>query len=277
MTRLRVATVIVTLVFLDALCLAVTTPAEQSSTEELTTYYELLVGKPQAEGIEEPSVSIVPGTVVLAEPEFTTLSRDLGLLREKLAETYRLGPVQSAAAARLELRPGEQKSLPTPFAELGAELTLVGWNADVATYRVRLEESGKILAEPTVAIRIGGRAVVATRDGERAPYAFVVLAPRYPLPRHVGGSVPEPRRIEAVAPIYPEGARKARVQGKVLLDCSIGRDGRVTRIDVLKAQPDGLTEAAIDAVRRWRYEPVRDEEGHPVETTMTITINFRLE
>ena len=250
------------------------TPAAENA--ELTTFYELLVGKPRAAGGEETSVTVVPGTVLLAEPEYTSFSKGVGVLGGKLAETYRLGPVQAVAAARVDLSAGVKKALPTPFDELGVELTLITWNADVATYQVRLENQGKLVASPTVAVRVGGRAVVATRDGDRAPYAFVVLAPRYPVPEPVKGSA-EPQLVEKVAPIYPEAARKARVQGTVLLDCTIGTDGRVKRIDVLKAQADGLTEAAADAVSRWRYEPVRDDKGRPVEKTMIVTITFRLD
>jgi TonB family protein len=279
MTRLRTATAVVSLVFVATLCraAAVVPPAEPSSGEEIATYYELLVGKPEAEVGAEPSVTVVPGTVVLTEPESTTFSRDLGLLREKLAETYGLGPVQSVAAARVMLRPGETKDLPTPFAELGIELRLIQWNADAATYRVHLEEQGKVLAEPTVAVRVGGRGVVATRDGDRAPYAFVVLAPRLVSLQKPEGPLSAPRLVEKVLPIYPEAARAGKVQGIVLLDCIIGKDGRVMRIDVAQAQPDGLTEAAIEAVRQWRYEPARNEKGEPVEVKMTVTINFRLE
>ncbi len=253
-------------------------PAAPGKTAgELTTFYELLIGKPRTENGQEPSLDVVPGTVVLAEPEYTSFSRDVGVLGEKLAETYRLGPVLAVAAARLDLATGVRRDLPTPFDELGVGLTLIGWNADVATYQVRLESHGALLAAPTVAVRVGGRAVVATRDGDRAPYAFVVLAPRSPMPEPVKAGSSEPRVVEKVAPVYPAAARKAHVQGVVLLDCTVGTDGRVKRIDVLKAQPDGLTEAAVEAVSRWRYEPVRDEQGRPVEETIVVTITFRLE
>jgi protein TonB len=94
-------------------------------------------------------------------------------------------------------------------------------------------------------------------------------------PRPVGGDIQEPRRIHWEAPAYPELARRARVQGKVVLDCVIDVDGRVTDLRVVSGNPL-LAEAATDAVRRWVYSPTM-LNGRPIPVILTVTVMFGLQ
>lgn len=64
------------------------------------------------------------------------------------------------------------------------------------------------------------------------------------------------------------------MQGTVILECTIGPDGRVTDMEVKRGVPL-LDDAAIEAVRQWAYEPTR-LNGVPVPVVMTVTVNFRL-
>jgi protein TonB len=64
------------------------------------------------------------------------------------------------------------------------------------------------------------------------------------------------------------------VQGVVILECTVGTDGKVTDVRVLRGIPL-LTEAAMDAVRQWVYEPTV-LNGIPVPVIMTVTVNFKL-
>jgi protein TonB len=98
--------------------------------------------------------------------------------------------------------------------------------------------------------------------------------PAAPVPQRAGQGVREPRKIVDVAPIYPEIARLAKVQGAVILEAVIDESGAVDRIRVLRSSPL-LDAAAIDAVSRWRYTPTL-LNGTPVAVLMTITINFTL-
>jgi len=82
------------------------------------------------------------------------------------------------------------------------------------------------------------------------------------------------RIIHEVAPEYPEAARRAGVQGTVLLDAVVSVEGAVTQLNVING-PEALSPAAIDAVRWWRYEPyIVNGERATVETT--ISLKFRL-
>jgi protein TonB len=93
-------------------------------------------------------------------------------------------------------------------------------------------------------------------------------------PLRVGGDIREPRRIQGTAPIYPELARRARIQGKVVLECVIDTDGRVTDLRVVSGNPL-LAQAAIDAVRTWIYSPTT-LNGQPIRVILNVTVTFGL-
>ena len=91
-------------------------------------------------------------------------------------------------------------------------------------------------------------------------------------PVRVGGNIRVPTRIQFVEPAYPPTARAAGVQGVVILELVIGTDGAVSNARVLRSIPQ-LDQAALDAVRQWRYEPTL-LNGVPVPVIMTATVNF---
>ena len=90
----------------------------------------------------------------------------------------------------------------------------------------------------------------------------------------VGRGVPEPRKLKHVNPVYPEVARQARVEGVVILECTVGAQGTVTGVQVVQGVPL-LDDAAIAAVKQWRYTPTL-VQGQGVPVTVTVTLNFRL-
>jgi protein TonB len=77
-----------------------------------------------------------------------------------------------------------------------------------------------------------------------------------------------------VAPEYPELARRAGVEGVVVIDCTIEPLGLVSGVQVLSGHPL-LNQAALEAVRQWRYEPTRIN-GVPVPVVLTVTLRFNL-
>ncbi len=95
-------------------------------------------------------------------------------------------------------------------------------------------------------------------------------------PIRVGGQIKEPRKTVEVRPVYPEIARKARVEGIVILEITVDKQGNVKDVKVLRTLPMGLTEAAQEAVRQWKYEP-STLNGRPVEVLITVTVTFRLQ
>jgi periplasmic protein TonB len=89
----------------------------------------------------------------------------------------------------------------------------------------------------------------------------------------VGGQIQTPRKLRHVDPTYPELARRAGVSAVVILECIIDREGRITKVTVLRGHPL-LDAAAVDAVRQWAYRPTL-LNGAPVEVVMTVTVNFK--
>lgn len=90
----------------------------------------------------------------------------------------------------------------------------------------------------------------------------------------VGGQIKEPKKVHNVTPGYPDIAKQARVQGIVILECTISPQGKVTDVKVLRGIPL-LDQAAIDAVKQWVYTPTL-LNGVPVPVIMTVTVNFKL-
>jgi periplasmic protein TonB len=90
----------------------------------------------------------------------------------------------------------------------------------------------------------------------------------------VASRVVEANLIHDVPPQYPSEAGRARLEGAVVLMAVIGQDGSVKDVRVESGLPI-LAQAAIDAVKQWRYKPYLID-GEPVEVDSRITINFTL-
>ena len=87
-----------------------------------------------------------------------------------------------------------------------------------------------------------------------------------------GGVVQRAMLLGQVRPIYPAEAKTAGIDGAVIMEIVIGRDGRVMQTKVISAHPLFMS-AATDAVRRWCYKPTL-LNGEPVEVVSTVTMNF---
>jgi protein TonB len=94
-------------------------------------------------------------------------------------------------------------------------------------------------------------------------------------PVKVNEGVEQAQLISRIEPRYPPFAVQVKKEGTVILHAIISRDGSITALDVLSGQPL-LVQAALDAVRQWRYRPTL-LNGQPVEVETTITVIFRLQ
>jgi len=100
-------------------------------------------------------------------------------------------------------------------------------------------------------------------------------APQKPLRIRLGGNVAEAKLISKTQPIYPPLAAQSDIQGNVILHAVIGLDGAVKTLAVISGKPL-LIQAALDAVRQWKYQPTL-LNGDPVEVDTTITVAFVLD
>ena len=163
---------------------------------------------------------------------------------------------------------------------------------EVISITAEIRRGGKLLSGPTIHTSLGERAIVTTTNGPEAPFLFLVVEvdrissgelTRRGL-RHSwnkdyrlvdGEEVTAPMVIEKAAPSYTEEAREAGHQGRVVLRTVIDEQGMIKDVEVIEGQPYGLSEAAVAAVRNWRFHPAL-YEGEPVAVFYLLTINFRL-
>jgi protein TonB len=109
---------------------------------------------------------------------------------------------------------------------------------------------------------VGGLGAVAGGQGD-APVAAGKLAS-------------PPRLIRRVLPLYPPSARTQRIEGQVLLRAIVDQQGEVEdAITVVRSVPT-LDEAAIAALRQWRFTPGRDASGNTVRVILEVPIRFQL-
>jgi periplasmic protein TonB len=103
-----------------------------------------------------------------------------------------------------------------------------------------------------------------------------VAVPKVATPQRVRVSqgVTQGLLIHKVQPSYPPLARQARIQGSVVLQAVISKDGAIENLRLVSGHPM-LAPAAIDAVKQWRYKPYI-LNGEPVEVETQITVNFTL-
>ena len=91
-------------------------------------------------------------------------------------------------------------------------------------------------------------------------------------PIRISGGVQQGKLIRQVVPSYPPLALQAHIQGVVVLEATISKEGTIDSLRVVSGHPL-LTHAAIDAVKQWMYRPTL-LNGEPVAVVTTITVNF---
>lgn len=116
-----------------------------------------------------------------------------------------------------------------------------------------------------------GQGIIGGAGGPAAP-----PPPKPATPARIkqGGNVTAASILSQTRPIYPPLARQARIQGSVVLHAIIDKEGKVAQLEVVSGHPL-LVQAALDAVKQWRYKPTQ-LNGDPVEVDTTITVTFTM-
>lgn len=265
-------------------------PATPSETV-LAVRYALVVGG--RDGAAAP-----PAAGVLSGPELTHFLASWNPDRdyEEVRRVFALNDLGEVARQAV-LLPAAGGELSGRFSYRDAALTL-HLRVDPAKVGVRvaaeLEREGVTLAAPSAQIGWGDRAILSSSTDEPAlPFVFVVVEierstreriAEVGLPsswngraRRVDGvEVLAPKLVESPPPGYPEAARENRTQGEVVVDALIDEQGVVQDVRLVRGQPDGLSEAAVAAVRTWRFEPAT-YQGKPVSVEYSLTVRFRLQ
>jgi protein TonB len=144
-------------------------------------------------------------------------------------------------------------SVPPPIAEVEELATPVASYDDGTAGGIEGGTAGGIITADPGPVHIPGEALIVPRD---APLPLVAMSMTYPQ--------------------YPETARLQGIQGDVIVRYRIGKNGRVVDVEVLKAADKLLTQAAVKAIKYWRFRP-KLENGQPIEVVHELTVRFVLD
>ena len=103
---------------------------------------------------------------------------------------------------------------------------------------------------------------------------FSALSNAPPMRVSIGGNVLAAKIVHKVQPVYPDQARADHVEGTVALHVVVGGDGAVQEASVISGPPP-LAQAAVDAVKLWRYQPITLNQK-PVEVDTQVNVTFSL-
>jgi protein TonB len=125
-----------------------------------------------------------------------------------------------------------------------------------------------VLSALSISAPIAGFAAAKPEPQEQAPAS--------PQRIRVGGNVQAANLITKVNPVYPADMKEQRLEGTVVLQAVISKEGVPDSLNSENAGTNrSFVDAAIDAVKQWRYKPTL-LNGQPVEVITTITVNFTL-
>jgi protein TonB len=88
--------------------------------------------------------------------------------------------------------------------------------------------------------------------------------------------VTNPSCVYCPLPDYTDQARKAKLEGEVVIQAVVTVEGRAEHVSVVRGLGSGLDEKAIEVVQRWRFKPAHDSDGHPVAVSVPMDVTFRL-
>jgi len=85
-----------------------------------------------------------------------------------------------------------------------------------------------------------------------------------------------PQVKSSVQPVYPAEAKKAGVEGMVIVKALVNKEGRIEEAEISRSDTPLLDEAALEAIRQWRFVPAVSEDDETVAAWVTIPIKFKL-
>jgi periplasmic protein TonB len=201
------------------------------------------------------------------------------------AQLLSLGPLPTprTVLAFSDVLPARIMDIPLPPPPRGgrapAESTSANWAPieappDVApeTGRENTPSTRQTSDAPGVDVGVPGGIDLPGQDFRIEPPPAPAPALQQPTRLHSG--MQPPRKTVNVPPRYPANAQAARIEGLVVLDAVIDAAGRVNDVRVIRSIPL-LDQAAIDAVRQWRFTPTL-LNGEAVPILMTVTVRFTL-
>jgi TonB family protein len=185
----------------------------------------------------------------------------------------RVGDTRQASGRADDAGEFEFRSLPP--GEYSIEVKSPGFAIQRQTVEVASGERKSV----QITLGMGSIAESVTVVGNSALRAGQQRASSPPRRIRVGGNVQWSKLITHIRPVYPEELQREGVEGMVVLEAVVLTDGSLGNLQVVHQLVDvdqRLVQAAMEAVRFWRYEPTL-LNGVPVEVVTTVTVNFRLQ
>jgi TonB family protein len=174
-----------------------------------------------------------------------------------------------AALAKWRFRPAETGE---PRGEIAATLTFdftEEYGGFYATLRRDVDSVTKhalpAAAEPA-----------EVENGVMAPTVPITSAAPAPGKSPAGTVASKPVILNRPSPSYVDQARMNATEGTMKVKVLLGRNGVVRRAGIIIGLPDGLNARALDAVSKLEFTPARNAEGEPIDSWVTVTINFKI-
>lgn len=243
---------------------------------------------PGAQAKGEPGVATSFHLKPLVQRNLQVRFTSESLLAE-LRKTFNAPEVMLLASADLAWRSGGPASVTQTVQMQGRDYVLVLTplpRPGAVNFKVGVvEEKGekktrKILLDTEIVLPDGEVAVLGFRDSSEHSYfiAFYVQGRDEEFGRdavRISGDV-KPKLVKQVKPVYPKEAKEKRLQGKVVVEAVAGKDGKVRNVRPVSSPDPLLTQAALEAIRQWAYDPFL-VDGAPKEVLFTVTVVFRLD
>ena len=239
-------------------------------------YYLALRDKlPNDPGVTSALTDLLPYTVIAAEQS---------VAREEFPEAQRLAAIIEKADPKQPALPRLQQSITTAQQAVAQRAVTDEAAKTKATEDAKLKEQQRLTqqaeqqrateaaaAQQLAQQQEAARAEAARQESERQAAAQREAAERQAAAARAAAPAAAPsqalRAVSTPAPRYPTEALRSGTQGEVLVEITVGTDGSVTNARVVRATPARVFDReALNAVRRWRFEPV----DAPVTTRRTI-------
>jgi protein TonB len=179
----------------------------------------------------------------------------------------RLDPFRLAPTPRIAPPPAPEPEPPRPVAAPRLAATPIPVPAELADPQPLVRP-----IEP-VAIALQTPTLPLTAPDVVEPPAAPPAAPDEVV--NFGAGIEAPVRLAGETPGYTDAARRARIEGTVVVEATIDREGRVVEARAVRGLPFGLTESALAAIRGWRFVPAR-RHGQPLAVRYQLTVLFEL-
>jgi protein TonB len=222
---------------------------------------------------KSPTKAVVPSGPVTTEQatESQTDSAAGGKPKPGAATTTPTNPTATAATAATATdatTPADTTPAPAQSAAMLAQLN--------STSKISIKTNNDKEAAPSAGLagldNMGGNSSVPGVFNQNK--GIKVAAAEAPKTLNVSGSVMAGRAISKTPPVYPRFARDARVDGTIVLHATISKAGTISNVSVISG-PQMLRQAALDAVKTWRYKPYL-LNNEPVEVETTVNVIFVL-